>query len=143
VRINFVTLVALSLGDLHRDAMLPCMYEATVEEIEFHLATLTVDLRALFTMASVMSRAAWSPTVLPLLAHVTGVCLALESILDDEDARFVKALALAISSIQAPERNAETAPNEKAWGAIRAAHADLAKRFVGRGMKPWVLAGQG
>ena len=119
------------------------MYEPSNDEIEFHLATLTVDLRALFTVSSVMSRAAWSPMVLPLIGHVTGVCFALESILGDEDARFVKALAVAIGSIEAPPKNAETAPNAKAWEAIRAAHAELAKRFVGRGMKPWVLAGQG
>jgi|HubBroStandDraft_2_1064218.scaffolds.fasta_scaffold484970_1 hypothetical protein len=123
--------------------MLRGMYEPSVEEIEFHLATLVVELRALFRIASSASRSLWIHTVMPIIAHASGVCFALEAILDGEDARLAKALAIAITSLQPPEKNAEAVSNDDAWRAIRAAHADLAKRFVGRGLKPWVLAGEG
>jgi hypothetical protein len=111
------------------------------DEVEFHLATLMVDLRALSAMSSMMSRETWLHTVQPLVMHATGVCYALASIVDGEPARCATELAGAIASVLPPEEGSELQPgaNDAAWKLIREKHVQLGQTFATTGIKPWVL----
>jgi hypothetical protein len=111
------------------------------DEVEFHLATLLIDLRGISAMSSMMTRETWLYTMQPLIAHATGVCFALASVVEGDAARCAGELAQTIASVSPPEAGAESTPgsNTAAWKAIRAMHGELTSSLASSGIKPWVL----
>ena len=117
------------------------MSEAGDDELEFHLGTLLVDLRAIDHMSGA-SREAWAYTVQPLIAHAAGVCHALASITAEEPAQCARELAVAIAQVHAPESDetlSSPGRNEAAWKWVRDKHLELVHHFAGRGINTWVM----
>jgi len=116
------------------------MFRTGNDEIEFHLATLVIDLRAINAM-STMSRDGWSHSAYPIVVHAVGVCFGIASMLDGDAARCAKELGVAIGKALPPEGGAEASPgaNDAVWKAIRWKQSELAGFLASKQLKPWLL----
>jgi hypothetical protein len=116
------------------------MFRTGNDELEFHLATLIVDLRAISAM-STMSRDVWAHSAHPIVVHAVGVCFGLASILDGDAALRAQELGVAIGKVLPPEGASAASPggNDAAWKAIRWKQSELAGLLASKTLKPWLL----
>jgi hypothetical protein len=113
------------------------MHIADDPEVEFHLASLLVDLRALDVVSSAPADLdVWLYAGPPLVAHATGVCFSLTKALcgEGEAARCAKELALAIAGLRSNRPETQRTLDE-----ISEKHAELVACFADTPIQPWVL----